>query len=154
MIDHVIGDVVIGQEVRPYPFFVQPLVTCSPGAKLHDPDRSVAVELVLLILLGAFGTGRGERDVLNTEMATGQDTATRTENDANCGFSWAGGLIGLDRVPLHDAADPEFNHHYRSQLYERLQTLPMTTFDDERIGDAVYRVMYDTPAITRVCYRC
>jgi ABC-type multidrug transport system fused ATPase/permease subunit len=38
-------------------------------------------------------------------------------------------------------------------LYERIQSLPMTTFDDERIGDAVYRVMYDTPAITQVCYR-
>jgi ABC-type multidrug transport system fused ATPase/permease subunit len=47
----------------------------------------------------------------------------------------------------------KFNHYYRSQLYERLQSLPMTTFDDERIGDAVYRVMYDTPAITRVCYQ-
>ena len=29
----------------------------------------------------------------------------------------------------------------------------MTAFDDERIGDAVYRVMYDTPAITNACYR-
>jgi len=28
----------------------------------------------------------------------------------------------------------------------------MTAFDDERIGDAVYRVMYDTPAITEGCY--
>ena len=29
----------------------------------------------------------------------------------------------------------------------------MTAFDDERIGDAVYRVMYDTPAITNSVYR-
>ena len=41
-----------------------------------------------------------------------------------------------------------FNHHYRSLLFARIQSLPMTAFDDERIGDAVYRVMYDTPSIT------
>jgi ABC-type multidrug transport system fused ATPase/permease subunit len=29
----------------------------------------------------------------------------------------------------------------------------MPAFDDERIGDAVYRVMYDTPSITNTCYR-
>ena len=29
----------------------------------------------------------------------------------------------------------------------------MTAFDDERIGDAVFRVMYDTPAITNGVYR-
>ena len=29
----------------------------------------------------------------------------------------------------------------------------MRAFDDERIGDAVYRLMYDTPSITNVCYR-
>ena len=37
-------------------------------------------------------------------------------------------------------------------LYARLVALPMTRFADASIGDAVYRVMYDTPSITRVCY--
>jgi ABC-type multidrug transport system fused ATPase/permease subunit len=45
------------------------------------------------------------------------------------------------------------NHHYRTQLFDRVQTLPMTAFDDEKIGDALYRVMYDTPTITNACYR-
>jgi ABC-type multidrug transport system fused ATPase/permease subunit len=29
----------------------------------------------------------------------------------------------------------------------------MPAFDDERIGDAVFRIMYDTPTITNTCYR-
>jgi hypothetical protein len=31
--------------------------------------------------------------------------------------------------------------------------LPLHLFDDARIGDAVYRLMYDTPSITQTCYR-
>jgi ABC-type multidrug transport system fused ATPase/permease subunit len=45
------------------------------------------------------------------------------------------------------------NHHYRARLFERIQALPLTTFDDQRIGDAVFRVLYDTPAITVAVYR-
>jgi ABC-type multidrug transport system fused ATPase/permease subunit len=47
----------------------------------------------------------------------------------------------------------DLNHYYRSKLYERIQSLPMRAFDDERIGDAVYRVMVDTPSITTALYR-
>jgi ABC-type multidrug transport system fused ATPase/permease subunit len=154
VIDHVIGDVALGDEVRPYPFFVQPLIHALAGAdKPTILIVTVAIELVLLLLVGAFGTEAGERDVMNTELAAGQDTATRTENQANWGFSWTGGLLGRFDYLFTMRLSQKINHHYRSKLYERIQTLPMTALDNERIGDAVYRVMYDTPAITQVCYR-
>ena len=154
IIDHVIGDVKIGQEVRPYPFFVEPFVhMLADASKPAILIAAVTVELVLLFLMGAFGTGLGQRNVLNTESAQGQDTATRTENDANYGFSWAGGLIGFIDYTFAIRLSQRINHYYRSRLYERVQSLPMRTFDDERIGDAVYRVMYDTPAITAVAFR-
>jgi ABC-type multidrug transport system fused ATPase/permease subunit len=38
-------------------------------------------------------------------------------------------------------------------LFERIQALPITALDDQRIGDAVYRLMYDTPAITAAAHR-
>jgi ABC-type multidrug transport system fused ATPase/permease subunit len=38
-------------------------------------------------------------------------------------------------------------------VFERIHSLPMRAFDDQRIGDAIYRLMYDTPSITNVCYR-
>ena len=41
----------------------------------------------------------------------------------------------------------------RIQLMERLTRLEMTTLDDQRIGDSIYRVMYDSPLLPGICYR-
>jgi len=155
IIDHVIGDVVLGQQVRPYPFFFQPVVSLLEGSdKLTILIVSIAIEILLLIVMGAASSSPGERSRFDEEQLTsGQDTATRTENEANSGFSLVGGLLGLVDYQYTMKLTQRLNHYYRSRLYERMQALPMTTFDDERIGDAVYRVMYDTPAITNICYR-
>ena len=67
---------------------------------------------------------------------------------ANAGFSLAGGLLGYFDFRWTIRLTQALNHHYRTRLFERIQSLPMSALDDERIGDAVYRVMYDTPAIT------
>ncbi|MEN8181645.1 MAG: ABC transporter ATP-binding protein, partial [Myxococcota bacterium] len=112
-----------------------------------------AVQLGLVVLVGGFGTGGGERDETEAWLSSGHDEATRTENAANAGFSFAGGLLGLFDFRYTMRLTQRINHHYRSKLFGRIQTLPMTAFDDERIGDAVYRVMYDTPSITEACYR-
>ncbi|HTY17770.1 MAG TPA: ABC transporter ATP-binding protein [Myxococcota bacterium] len=152
VIDHVIE----GAPIVPatYPFFVRPLavwlVGMLPGEVLA---WTVVLQLLLLGLVGAFGAGAREGDDVDGYLSSGHDTQTRTENDANAGFSLAGGLLGwLDfRYTLRLTQD--LNHHYRSRLFERIQALPMRTFDDERIGDAVYRVMIDTPSITSACYR-
>ncbi len=152
--DHVLGDVAIGQEARPYPFFVAPFVhALAHSDKIVILIASIVVELVLLLVIGAFGTSGFERALTQAELGAGQDTATQTENQANFGFSYVGGLLGLFEFRWTMRLSQMINHHYRSRLYERVQSLPMTTFDDERIGDAVYRVMYDTPAITLVCLR-
>ena len=68
----------------------------------------------------------------------------------------AGGLLGLFDFRFTLRLTQDLNHHYRSRLFERIQSLPMTAFDDERIGDAVFRVMYDTPSITNsvLPHRC
>ena len=155
IIDHVVGDVPLGQSVRPYPFFFQPLIVMLEGhSKLTILIAAIAIEFLLLIVIGAASSAPGERSRFDeNQLADGQDTATRTENEANAGFSLIGGLLGLVDYQYTMKLTQRLNHYYRSKLYERMQALPMTTFDDERIGDAVYRVMYDTPAITNICYR-
>jgi ABC-type multidrug transport system fused ATPase/permease subunit len=155
IIDHVVGNVALGSEVRPYPFFFQPVVLMLEGqSKLTILIVAIAIELLLLVVIGAASSSPGERSRFDeNQLADGQDTATRTENEANAGFSLIGGLLGLVDYQYTMKLTQRLNHHYRSKLYERMQALPMTTFDDERIGDAVYRVMYDTPAITNICYR-
>ena len=153
VVDHVILGVPIDQPTTPFPGFIEPLVAPLVGAGPIEILLWLAlVQGVLIIAIGAFGTTGSQRDITSGSLAAGRDTATRTENEANWGFSFAGGLFGLVDYRFAMRLTQDLNHYYRSALFERIQRLPMTSFDDERIGDAVYRVMYDTPAITRLCF--
>ena len=38
-------------------------------------------------------------------------------------------------------------------MFERIQTLPLPLLNDQKIGDSLYRVMYDTPALTNVFFQ-
>ncbi|MGH0036643.1 MAG: ABC transporter ATP-binding protein [Myxococcota bacterium] len=154
LIDHVIEKIPIEGALDGYPTLLRPLV--AQLAPLDTTGILVALFVFLIVLLlvgGAFGSAGGERDRADARMANGYDTATRTENEANEGWSFAGGLLGLLDFRYTLRLTQAFNHHYRRALFERIQALPITAFDDEKIGDAVYRVMYDTPAITNACYR-
>jgi ABC-type multidrug transport system fused ATPase/permease subunit len=153
LIDHVIEQLPISERVASYPFFIRPLLE-----QLQDAPPTtillwtVAVQAFLLVVIGAIGIADGERHQTDAALSGGQDTATNTENAANAGFSPASGLLGLFEFRWTLRLTQALNHHYRSQFFARLQSLPITAFDDERIGDVVYRVMYDTPAITDTCY--
>ena len=113
----------------------------------------IGFQLVLIALVGAAGSGSSERDSADAYLSSGHDQATRTDNEANAGFSVASGLLGLYDLRFTIRLTQAVNHHYRTRLFERIQALPLTTFDDQRIGDAVFRVLYDTPAITSAVYR-
>ncbi len=154
LIDHVILGRPIGGEETPYPGFIQPFIDLLAGAPPAEIVFWVSlVFFALMFLVGGFGTSGPERDIAQGTLGQGQDTATQTENQANTGWSFAGGLFGLFEYRWTIRLSQALNHHYRSRLFERIQSLPMTTFDDERIGDSMYRVMYDTPAITNVAYQ-
>jgi len=154
VIDRVIRDVPFDEQPTPYPFFVEPLIDVFAGMTRAEVLLwTVLVQFVLLVLVGGFGTSGRERDRADADLASGFDTATRTENAANTGFSMISGLLGLFDFHFTMRLSQRLNHHYRSRLFERIQSLPMTTFDDERIGDAVYRLMYDTTSIAASCYR-
>lgn len=153
LIDHVIEQIPLGEKVASYPFFVRPFLQRLQGA---SPTEIlfwiIAAQALLLLLIGAFGIRDEERTETTARLSGGQDTATNTENEANAGFSFAGGLLGLFELRWTLRLTQAFNHHYRLLFFARIQSLPMVALDDERIGDAIYRVMYDTPAITNVCY--
>jgi len=154
LVDHVVEGRAIGAEPLPYPSFIEPIVATLVG---RSPEQIVfwvvLFSLAMVFLVGAAGSGSNERDQADAYLAGGHDQATRTENEANAGFSMASGLLGLLDFRFTLRLTQAVNHHYRSRLFERIQSLPMTAFDDERIGDAVFRVMYDTPAITSAVYR-
>ena len=154
LIDHVVEGRAIGAQPLPYPPFLQPIMATLVG---RSPEEIVfwvvLFSLSMVFLVGAAGSGSNERDQANGYLAGGHDQATRTENEANAGFSMASGVLGLLDFRFTLRLTQAVNHHYRARLFERIQSLPMTAFNDERIGDAVFRVMYDTPAITSAVYR-
>ena len=150
LIDHVIQDVPF-QDTR-YPFFFQPVIDALHGAT----PATIALAMLafsagLLLIFGGYSTDR--RDQTSSGLAQGDDTATTQENAANSGHSFMGGVVGWLEYRLTILLTQDINHHYRSNLFGYIQRLPMTELDDRRIGDAIYRLMYDTPQITEVCYR-
>jgi ABC-type multidrug transport system fused ATPase/permease subunit len=155
LIDQVIMGIPFGEELTPFPFFIQPFVDLGQGLSTTELLAwTIGAQFALLVLIGAFGVDFRERDRADARgVPEGWDTATRTENEANSGFSLIGGLLGLIDYRWTMRLTQKLNHYYRTRLFDRIQSLPMTSLDDERIGDAVYRVMYDTTVITSTCYK-
>jgi len=152
VIDHVIEGIPV--DPGAYPFFIRPFTELLLGATpLGILGWTAALQIALLLLVGAFGASAREQDQADAVLAGGYDTQTRTENEANAGFSLAGGLFGWIDFRYTIRLTQDLNHFYRASLFERIHALPMTAFDDERIGDAVYRVMIDTPSITSATHR-
>jgi ABC-type multidrug transport system fused ATPase/permease subunit len=153
IIDNVIEGHPIADPIRPYPALIAPLMNALSGYSPYELlFLIIGFQAALFLAIGSFGTTASEGESTEGQLANGYDTASRTENEANSGFSLSGGLLGLFDFRWTMGLTQSFNHHYRTRLFERIQSLPMTAFDDERIGDAVYRVMYDTPAMTNACY--
>lgn len=154
IVDHAVLGIPVGEQPLPYPEVLNGvmamLATQSP---VEIVIILVAVQLVLVAICGAVGTSGNERDFADSILSSGHDVASRTENEANYALSLTSGLLGLIDWRVMIRLTQEINHYYRTALFSRLQRLPMTTFDDESIGDAVFRVMYDTPAITGGIYR-
>lgn len=151
LVDHVVMDMPIGDSPTLYPPYVQPLVDMLEGMSPAGIVASVvAISVVGLVLIGAF---RSEtRDSAEGDLAEGLDTATRSENQANTSTSSVGGLVGLFEYRYQLRVTHRINHDLRTRLYGRMMAQPITRFADSSIGDSVYRVMYDTPSISRVCY--
>ncbi|MCZ6656578.1 MAG: ABC transporter ATP-binding protein [Gammaproteobacteria bacterium] len=153
LIDHVIVGMPIGTSPTRYPPFAAPLVDALQGLSPFEMVFwIVAFSVVLVFLIGAFGSSGVSRDATDAETAEGYDTATRSENMANVSNSIVGGLLGYFEYRYQLRTTHRLNHRFRSALFKRLLALPMTHFSDASVGDAVYRVVYDTPSISRICY--
>ena len=150
LVDHVVMDLPISASPTPYPPYVAPLVSRLEGlGPIGIVAAVVVISIVGIVLIGA---SLGARDSAQGELAEGMDTATRSENLANVSNSSVGGLLGLFEYRYQLRTTHGINHDLRGRLYDRLLAQPMVRFADASIGDAVYRVMYDTPSISRVCY--
>ena len=132
-------DVVMPPHVQP---FIDYVYGFSPFEIL------VALTVVSVVLLLVFGT----RTYVHQDWAQGEDSATQAENAMNQGNSESASFLGFIDTLIHIRLSQRLTNHIRTRLYRRMAHLPMTTLDDHRIGDAIYRVMYDAPMLPSVCY--
>lgn len=108
----------------------------------------IALTVFTAGLLLLFGSGIG----LWQGFAQGEDSATQSENAMNEGSSEGSSALGFLDAVVQIRLSQRLTNYIRTTLFSRMTVLPMTTLDDQRIGDAIYRVMYDAPMLPRICY--
>lgn len=152
----VVDQVVLGlpfgtTDVRP-PVFLQPLINAVDG--LTPAQIMLALTALMFAMLILFGTRNPPAEqVSSAGMPQGLDSATQSEHAISSGGSGANGLWGLAEVLLTIRMTQRLANGIRTKLMGRLSRLEMTTLDDQRIGDSVYRVMYDAPMMPDICYQ-
>jgi ABC-type multidrug transport system fused ATPase/permease subunit len=159
IIDHVILGEPIDADASGFPAYLAPFVL-----PLRDmtPMQIMSWMLVLGVLTvalmgmtlnrtaggtegGAFSSAAtGAVRTASAELASGHDMATQTEQAVNLSASGMGGLLGILEFKINLRLSQSLGHLLRTQLAERILSLPMSRLDDQRIGDSTYRVIYDS----------
>ncbi|MDG2304968.1 MAG: ABC transporter ATP-binding protein [Candidatus Binatia bacterium] len=153
LIDQYILGLPLDQAAR-IPDFLRPLLTLLVGASPEETLLHVAgAQLLLVLLVGAAGADLAQRSIASAEIGGGVEQASTTENQANSGFSLIGGLIGLADVRYTMRLTQSLNHFLRTRLLRSLLHQPLARHYDGTVGDAIYRVMYDTASITEGVYQ-
>jgi len=151
VIDYIVLGDTPRSEVTVIPFFFEPLLRLvDPLTPYQTAWFMAALFLAMILLVGAFGTDGGQRNQAVAWLAQGEDTATRSENQANEMHSLVSGLFGLFEALWHIRITHRLNHRLRSELFNHFKSHRLTDFHDRSIGDVVYRAMYDTPSISNV----
>ncbi|MYD43031.1 MAG: ABC transporter ATP-binding protein [Gammaproteobacteria bacterium] len=123
-----------------YPPFMDPILNLVQG---QDPIQIVLIiSIISIVGLLVLGLRGGE---LGASLLQGQDAATQAENQISASYSWGGGIWGLAAFMVGVRLTQRLANRLRTRLFERLSRLPMAVLDDQRIGDSIYRVMYDVP---------
>ena len=131
-----------------FPPFMNPILDVVQG---RDPlGIALALLVIYFVLLLLFG---GRSGGTGAGLLQGRDAATQAENQISAGGSSAGGVWGLLEFMVSVRLTQTLSNGLRSRLFDRLTHLPMTVLDDQRTGDGVYRVLYDTPMAPDLAFR-
>lgn len=150
IIDQVLLQKPFGETEVTFPPFMDPLLAIyAPMGPMEIMGSIVVLLAVLITLFGVIGGGTGVR----MNFTQGQDNATQSEAALSGGGSTAGGLLGITEMMVSIRLSQNIANRLRTCLFKQLTRLSMQTLDDHRIGDSIYRVMYDTPMIPEICYK-
>ena len=144
LIDQVILQQPFDDDEVPFPPYFQPFVDfVRDMAPMEIMLTMTAMFIGLLVVFGRGGLG--------VPLEQGRDSATVSEGKLSAGGSGMSGLLGAIETLVDIRLNQRLANGFRTKLFERLTRLPMQTIDDHRIGDSVYRVMYDAPDLPGVC---
>lgn len=129
------------------PPHVQPLVDALGNSSPLEILTALIAMFVVLLFIWGFGRGSWQ------QVAQGEDSATQAENAMNEGGSGSSGIVGFLDSMVQVRLSQRLTNKLRTNAFERMARLPMTTLDDHRIGDAIYRVMYDAPMLPGLSYQ-
>jgi len=150
LVDHVVLQHPLTETTIRFPPFFEPFVVGVAGL---DPFGLLLATLALLgVLVILFGAGTGDPRGNLAFLGQGQDTATQSENLISAGWSMAGGVWGLADLLCNIRLVQRVTDSFRTHLFHRLMRLPMPVLDDQRIGDGIYRTMYDAPSVQGICF--
>ena len=150
-VDQVILQRPLDPSVR-FPPFLDPFLHMIQG--MAPNQIMIALTALSLALLALFGMRA--MPSIQTErggLPEGHDAATQSEQALSAGGSQTSGIWGLLETLLTIRMTQRLANSLRTSLMGRLTRLEMTTLDDQRIGDSVYRVMYDAPMLPEICYK-
>ncbi|MDA1302486.1 MAG: ABC transporter ATP-binding protein [Proteobacteria bacterium] len=145
LIDQVILQQPFNDEEVPFPPYFRPFVDFVRD--MAPMEIMFTMTMLFFGLLAVFGRGG-----LGVPLEPGRDSATESEVKLSGGGSDMSGLLGAIEMLVNIRLNQRLSNGFRTILFGRLTRLPMKTIDDHRIGDSVYRVMYDAPDLPGVCY--
>lgn len=145
----VIDNVIDGHPLTGIPgSILTPIVGADRAAMLAMVSLFLLVVMILIGMVGDNAQG------LNTRVDSGGlDQAGATADEANEGSSLWNGLFGYLETRVTIDLTQRMNQSVRTAIYERFLRSPLALYADQKIGDAVFRVMYDSASIGPVFYR-
>ena len=152
VVDQVILQSPFDTETVPFPPFMIPLVSRLEGMSPSGIMMIIVIfSFFMMALFGMRAPAAEQAEIIGAPQ--GFDAATQSEQALSAGGSAANGIWGLIELLLTIRMTQRLANNLRSTLMGRLSRLEMTILDDQRIGDSIYRVMYDAPMLPEICYR-
>jgi ABC-type multidrug transport system fused ATPase/permease subunit len=110
----------------------------------------VLIGFTMVVVMGRYA--QGYEDDVTIRLAQGMDYATRSDQSmyAEGQGSAVGGLWGYIDFRIATRLVQALNHTVRAQIFNRISSLSITQLEDQRIGDSMYRTMYDSTQITEI----
>jgi ABC-type multidrug transport system fused ATPase/permease subunit len=146
--------IVIDNVLDRHPLTGIPRALILPFAGTLPAHILIAVMVFLAIAVLLVGMVADRAVALGTEVQSGGlDQAGFTQNDANDGWSLWNGLFGYIETQVTLDLTQRITHSVRTAVYRAFMSSPLGIYSDQQIGDAVFRVMHDSAAVSAVFYR-